>query len=69
MSERTIGTCSLCGGPVRVPSVWNCIFPPASECADCGAVGDSSHGPVIPMKQAPRERTYMGAPSLYRRKP
>lgn len=54
---------------MRVPSEWNCIFPPASECADCGAVGDTSNGPVIPMRQAPRVRTYMGAPSLYRRKP
>lgn len=59
LSQRTIGTCSLCGGPVRVPLVWMGVFAPTGECADCGAVG-AGHGPVIPMKQAPRVRTYTG---------
>lgn len=52
MSYRTIGKCSLCGGPVRVPRVWSSIFPPTAECFDCHAVGEGN-GPVIPMRQAP----------------
>lgn len=54
---RTIGSCSLCGGPVRVPIVWASIFPPTAECFDCHALGEGN-GPVIPMKQAARVRTY-----------
>ena len=57
MSYRTIGSCSLCGGPVRVPLVWTGIFPPTAECFECHAVGEG-RGPVIPMKQAPMARTY-----------
>lgn len=57
MSYRTIGSCSLCGGPVRVPIVWASIFPPTAECFDCHALGEGN-GPVIPMKAAPPVRTY-----------
>jgi hypothetical protein len=59
MSYRTIGSCSLCGGPARVPAVWDSMFAPTAECAECGAVG-SGNGPVIPMKLAPWARTYTG---------
>jgi hypothetical protein len=60
LSYRTIGSCSLCGGAVRVPLVWMSIFAPTAECADCGALG-SGNGPVIPMKQALPVRTYTDA--------
>lgn len=56
MSYRTIGKCSLCGGPVRVPFVWASIYPPTAECFDCHAVGEGN-GPIIPMKQAPTARS------------
>lgn len=61
MSYRTIGTCSLCGGPVRVPMVWMSIFPPTPECAECHAVSSGGNGPVIPMKAVPPVRTYTSA--------
>lgn len=45
---RTIGTCSLCAGPVVVPSIcWG--PPPLPTCQKCGAVKADSYGPVIPM--------------------
>lgn len=46
MNDRTIGTCSLCGGPVTVPSVWMGVVPPTPTCSSCGA---TAHGPVIEM--------------------
>lgn len=51
--EQTIGTCSLCGGPVRIPTVFWSVIPPVPTCASCGAT-KSSHGPVIDMSPAPR---------------
>lgn len=53
MSIRTIGTCSLCGGPVQVPLIWGGIIPPTPTCGDCGATAKEPHGPVIPMKEPP----------------
>lgn len=53
----TIGTCSLCGGPVQVHAVWMSIVPEVPTCAECGATA-SSHGPVIDMKPAPPSRGY-----------
>ncbi len=58
MNDQTIGTCSICGGPVTVPTVFWSIVPPSPTCAQCGAV--ASHGPVIPMRAAPRYRTSTG---------
>lgn len=52
--DRTIGTCSICGGAVTVPGVWWGICPPTPTCTGCGAVA-ASHGPVIPMVPAPRQ--------------
>ena len=57
MSHRTIGICSLCAGPVRVPIVWMGIFAPSAECAVCGA--RATHHPVIPM--TPAKETDIGA--------
>jgi len=48
MTCVTVGTCSLCGGAVRIPAVWMGTIPPSPTCSQCGAV---SHGPVIDMAQ------------------
>lgn len=50
MNDRTIGTCSLCGGAVTVPMVWMGVIPPTPTCSSCGA-HRASHGPVIEMEQ------------------
>jgi len=55
MYDRVIGTCSICGGAVAVPSVWHGVIPPTPICQGCGAV-PSTHGPVIDMKPAPPMR-------------
>lgn len=46
---RVIGTCSICGGRVTVPSVYHSVVPPTPTCEKCGAVPRQSYGPVIPM--------------------
>lgn len=46
----TIGTCSICGGPVTVPYVWHGVTPPTKQCEQCGAVPVDTYGPVIPMR-------------------
>lgn len=57
--HQIVGTCSICGGQVTVPSVWHSIIPPEPTCQSCGAVA-ASHGPVISMvKPAPRSSTGM----------
>ena len=43
----TVGTCSICGGEVRIPKYWMSIIPPIPTCANCGAT--KRHGPVIDM--------------------
>jgi hypothetical protein len=56
MENRIVtGTCSICGGPVSVPTVWHSIIPPVPTCERCGAVA-AQHGPVMPMMQ-PTHRT------------
>lgn len=45
----TLGSCSLCGGPVSVALVWHGVIPPTPKCERCGAVKADSYGPVIPM--------------------
>lgn len=50
-SEQVIGTCSLCGGPVTVPTVIWSVVPPSPTCQRCGAVQRQSYGPVIPMEK------------------
>lgn len=41
-----VGTCSLCGGDVVVPSgPWASVVPPRPHCQDCGA--QAAKGPVI----------------------
>lgn len=48
--DRTIGTCSECGGAVMVPEVWLGVYPPIPTCRNCGAKAKQPHGPVIPME-------------------
>lgn len=48
-----VGTCSICGGQVCVPSVWGGIIPPIPTCAQCGAQA-AQHGPVIAMRPRPQ---------------
>ena len=48
-NTQTVGTCSLCGGPVQVPHVFWSVIPPVPTCADCGAVARRC-GPVIDME-------------------
>lgn len=50
MSSTTIGTCSRCGGPVMVPSVWMGVVPPVPTCARCGATAKQSFGKTIEME-------------------
>lgn len=49
MSYTIIGTCSICKGPVTVPTVWYGLLPPTPTCRSCGAVPAPDHGPVIKM--------------------
>lgn len=49
-NKTTIGSCSLCGGPVSVPTIWHGIYPPRPQCERCGALAAQSFGPVIPME-------------------
>lgn len=60
MSDRVVGTCSLCGGAVTVPSVFWSIVPPIPTCSRCGATPSQPHGPVIEM-QPSRTYTVTGA--------
>lgn len=47
--DRIIGTCSICGGPVTVPTSWLGVYPPVPTCRTCGAIKKESYGPVIDM--------------------
>lgn len=43
-----VGTCSICGGRVMVPTVYHSVVPPIPSCESCKAIAATS-GPVIPM--------------------
>jgi len=45
--DSRIGTCSICGGPVIVPAM---MVNPVPHCANCGAIAQNPHGPIIPMQ-------------------
>ena len=49
MSETILGTCSICGGAVTVPTFWSGIISPVPTCKSCGAVKADS-GPIIQMR-------------------
>lgn len=49
-NETTIGTCSICSGPVTVPTIWHGVIPPTPTCRKCGAIKAADYGPVIKME-------------------
>lgn len=49
--NNTIGTCSLCGGPVKMPAYSVNLTP---SCERCGATMKNPHGPVVPMERPVR---------------
>ena len=48
----TIGTCSLCSGPVMMPESWSGSEAPTARCGRCFAVPINPFGPRIEMKRA-----------------
>ncbi len=46
--NRVIGSCSLCGGSVSIPTMWWSVEPPVPTCDSCYARAQPQ-GPVIPM--------------------
>lgn len=52
--DNCIGTCSICGGPVIMPSM---MVNPVASCQQCGAHPRNLHGPVIPMENPTFEET------------
>ena len=46
-----LGTCSLCGGHVVVPTMWMSVLPCRPTCQSCGAT--KADGPVIEMRRVP----------------
>jgi hypothetical protein len=50
---KTIGTCSICGGPVQVPEeITSETTSTMPKCANCGATPESPHGPTLKMKSS-----------------
>lgn len=50
MEQKPIGTCSLCGGDVCLPTVWWSVLRPMPACIKCDAVVDHRKTmPEIPM--------------------
>jgi len=56
--NQTIGTCSLCGGRVTLPTVWHGVAPPTPTCESCHATA-KSHGPTIEMERPRTARNVM----------
>ena len=54
-----IGSCSICGGPVTVPTIWHCVIPPTPTCSRCGAIRADTHGSVIPMVPVKTTNTFV----------
>jgi hypothetical protein len=53
MSVVRIGTCGNCGGPVEIPEVWMCIYPPTPTCRQCGATPKEAFGKRMEMNPPP----------------
>lgn len=52
-NQTIVGTCSLCGGPVGVPTIWGSVTPAVPTCLHCRAVKkDNGYGPTIDMRPA-----------------
>lgn len=66
MYDKTVvGACSLCGGPVSVPTVWHGVIPPKPTCEKCGAVAVDANGPVIQMTRRTQFVKIITTPSTY----
>jgi hypothetical protein len=48
-NETYVGTCSICGGRVTVPTVWHSVVPAVPTCRSCGATAAQNPGPIVPM--------------------
>jgi hypothetical protein len=57
---ETIGTCSICGGPVLSGMTRRTRQHRPDHCGDCGAVPKGKHGPVIAMEMPPGARPAPG---------
>lgn len=58
----TVGTCSICGGPVHLPIHWAGIVPPPPKCSRCGASMARPFGPILEMVPAHTEMPVPGNP-------
>lgn len=56
---QVIGTCSICGGRVTLPSIWHGVIPPVPTCEGCGGT-KRDHGPVIEMQPRRDQSTMNG---------
>ena len=54
-SMKTIGSCSVCGGPVQVPEETSAEKPSVPTCSQCGATAANDHGPVLKMNPQPAD--------------
>ena len=51
MTQKVVGSCSICGGAVCVPTIWHGVYPPTPQCIACNAVASPPMSrPVIPMQ-------------------
>jgi hypothetical protein len=50
MNDRHVGTCSLCGGRVMLPSIWHSVIPPEPTCERCHATAAPPELPVMKMR-------------------
>jgi hypothetical protein len=48
-----VGTCSLCQGPVGLPSIWAGVIEPVPTCTACGAKKKRpiNYGPIVEMEK------------------
>lgn len=51
-ADRVIGTCSICGGAVVMPTYYWSTVPPMPQCIRCGGVPRERYGRVIQMEGA-----------------
>lgn len=62
-NQTIVGTCSICSGPVCVPTAYHSIVPPVPKCADCGASAKRNYGPVVPMEVVSPIKTWTSTAS------
>lgn len=61
---QTIGTGSLCGGPVQVPQMLGGSVLPVPTCARCGSIVARAYGPVIQMR-SPQSVEFLGSGAFH----